>query len=334
MAKYVINTFPQNQYTFRLYHNVNKKTWQQIKKETGCYGLINTAYFNMYTFKIDSNTMIANKWIYGPDYNEYGICIDKSGKLTIEMNNTGAFYDYTAGLPVCYINGKKYWAYKDKERNGASFIGLTKNKDVVCLIADKQQGLTTAECCNLLLQEGCVDILRFDGSWSSQGSLGPGLDLDPSQERIVALYMLIFKKGQIVPNSPKEEDNDLIKIIQNTLNKRYNTKLVVDGLWGPASNKALIIGIQTEINKLYNGKLIVDGIWGPASKAACPVVINYTGNNLAWLVQAGLAVKGFTQDIDGKYGSGTAAACARFQTSRKLEADGKCGPATFTALIS
>lgn len=332
MAKYIINTFPQDKFTFRMYHNTKKKTWQQIKAETGCYGIINTAYFNMSTYVVDSNTMVGGKWIYGPDYAEYGICVNKKGYLTIDYNQN-ATYDYTAGLPVCYINGKKYFAYQDKAKNGCSFIGTTANNDVCCLIASKDDGLTTAQCCDLLLKRGCVNILRYDGSWSSQGTLGPGLDLDPSQERIVALYLLIFKKGQTIPESPKEEDRNIIKEIQQALNAKYNTRLVVDGSWGPASKKALVIGIQTEINRLYGGKLVVDGAWGPASQAACPSIRNYTANNLAWLIQAGLAVKGYTKDIDGKYGSGTAAAVSAFQKSKSLVADGICGRGTFTALV-
>jgi hypothetical protein len=38
----------------------------------------------MAKYKIDSNTMVAGKWIYGPDYNAYGICVNKEGYLTIE----------------------------------------------------------------------------------------------------------------------------------------------------------------------------------------------------------------------------------------------------------
>jgi hypothetical protein len=57
------------------------------------------------------------------------------------------------------MNGKKHYSYKDKAKNGCSFIGTTANNDVCCLIASKDDGLTTAQCCNLLLQKGCVNIL-------------------------------------------------------------------------------------------------------------------------------------------------------------------------------
>ena len=36
-----IAEFPQSRFKFRIYDNPNKKSWQTIKSETGCYALIN-----------------------------------------------------------------------------------------------------------------------------------------------------------------------------------------------------------------------------------------------------------------------------------------------------
>ena len=71
-------------------------------------------------------------------------------------------------------------------------IAIFPSSPNTCLIASKDAGMTTAECCSALLKAGCSDIFRFDGSWSSQGSLGPNKNLDPSQERKVAVYLLIY----------------------------------------------------------------------------------------------------------------------------------------------
>ena len=332
MAKYVIETFSQDEYTFRMYHNTKKKSWQQIKRETGCYGIINTAYFNMITFAVDSNTMIAKKWLFGPTYHEYGLCVDADGKLTVGTEKEAA-YDFTVGLPPCYINGQKY-STKEHGRNGASFVGVAKNGDVTCLIADKSNGMTTAECCAALLKAGCSDIFRFDGSWSSQGSLGPGKDLDPAQERKVAVYLLIFKKTSDKSEDTSNDVADNIKTVQSTLNTRYSSGLVVDGSWGPASKKAMIKAVQTEINKLYGGNLVVDGSWGPASKRACPDIKSVTKNNLAWLVQACLVVKGYDLALDGSYGPACAAAIKDFKKNNNLNADGVCDKNAFTKLLA
>lgn len=339
MAKYVIETFSQNDYTFRMHHNTKKKSWQQIQKETGCYGIINTAYFSMSNFSVDSNTMIAKKWLFGPTYHEYGICVDSAGRLTVGTEKE-ATYDFTVGLPPCYINGKKY-STTEHGRNGASFIGVSKTGDVTCLIASKDAGMTTAECCSALLKAGCSDIFRFDGSWSSQGSLGPGKDLDPSQERKVAVYLLINKKTDDTPNIVKPIEtpeaftgSPLVKSIQSALNTKYSAGLTLDGSFGPASKKAMIKAVQTEINRLYNGKLTIDGSFGPASKRACPKVRSFTKNNLVWLIQACLAVKGYNIELDGSYGNATTNAVAQFQSKHRMLATGTCDANTFIKLLS
>lgn len=201
---YTCNTFPQTEFYFRLYHNTGKKTWQEVQREVGCYGLINTAYFVLSTYRVDSQTMIAGKWVKDGPWNDYGVCVDKDGYLTIDTTKN-AVYDYTIGLPNCYIKGEKYPTYKDKAKNGVSFVGTTADNSVVCLISSKDDGLTTAEACEIMLNAGCVNILQYDGSWSSQGSLGPGKDVDPSEERKAAVYLLIFKKDTL------EEETDMSK---------------------------------------------------------------------------------------------------------------------------
>ena len=198
MANYVINTFPQDKYSFRMYHNTAKKTWQEIQRETGCYGIINTAYFKLTTFELQSMTMIDGVWVKSDKWNDYGLCVDKDGYLSVDTAGN-AVCDYTIGLPNCYIKGKKYPTYKDKEKNGVSFVGTTASNDVVCLMSSKDDGMTTAEACKAMLEAGCVNILRFDGSWSTQGTLGPGMDVEPSEERKAAVYLLIFKKGSEIP---------------------------------------------------------------------------------------------------------------------------------------
>ena len=316
-----------------MYHNSKKKTWQQIKNETGCYGIINTAYFNMSTYAVDSQTMVNGKWIRADKWDDWGLCIDKNGYLTVDMTSNAKF-EYTIGLPTCYVDGKKYCMYQEYSRNGVSFVGTTANNSVVCLISGKDDGMTTAEACKVMMNAGCVNILRFDGSWSSQGSLGSGLDVDPSQERKAAVYLLIFEKGtEKIPNA-SESSTSPIENIQKELNKKYSAGLVVDGKWGPASKKALVKAVQTEINKIYNSNLVVDGIWGSASKNACPSIRNLTKNNLAWLVQAGLIVKGYVVDLDAAYGPSCASAIKQFQKNNGLGVDGICGSNTFTKLLT
>lgn len=338
MSKYILKSFPQSQYSFRLYYNTGKKTWQKIKQDEKCYGLINTAYFSLTKFTIDSHTMVAGKWLYAPQYHEYGICVDKAGRLSVGTEKE-AVYDYTVGLPPCYIDGKKYYAYREYGKNGATFLGVSPNGDVTCLMSGKDSGMTTAECCNVLLKSGCTNIFRFDGSWSTQGSLGPGLDLDPSQERKVAIYLLIFKKNQSnsSPNSTvpsPSTGNSKIKEIQSMLNIKYSFGIQVTGVWDSASKKAMIKAVQTEINNIYGRNLAVDGSWGPASKRACPNIRKVTKNALVWCIQACLVVKGYDLSLDSSYGPACENAIKKYQKDVGLSADGICGPGTFTKLLA
>ncbi|MEG1724469.1 MAG: N-acetylmuramoyl-L-alanine amidase [Anaerovoracaceae bacterium] len=194
-----IRAFPQSEFTFRLYDNTERKTWQQIKKTTGCFALINCGYFNMRTFSTSSIIMIGGKWKFSPTYHEYGLLIDRSGKMTVGTEKESVF-DFCVGLPPMIINGERYRSYSESGKNGNTMVGIKRDGTPVFLICGKDGMQTSAQGVSDLVGVGCSDIFRFDGSWSTQGSLGDGMDLQPSQKRIVRNYILVFKKeGQIVP---------------------------------------------------------------------------------------------------------------------------------------
>lgn len=134
--------------------------------------------------------------------------------------------------------------------------------------------------------------------------------------------------------TPTPSGNTTIKYIQETLNNRYNTGLVVDGYYGNQTHKALVKGLQTELNKQYGAGLVVDGIFGPATKSKCPNVRKGASGNITWLIQAFLNIKGYgTNGIDGIYGNGTYNAVYNFQKNNGLACDGICGKNTFEKLF-
>lgn len=134
--------------------------------------------------------------------------------------------------------------------------------------------------------------------------------------------------------TPTQSGNTTIKYIQETLNNRYNTGLVVDGYYGNQTHKALVKGLQTELNKQYGAGLVVDGIFGPATKSKCPNVRKGASGNITWLIQAFLNIKGYgTNGIDGIYGNGTYNAVYNFQKNNGLAYDGICGKNTFEKLF-
>lgn len=52
-----------------------------------------------------------------------------------------------------------------------------------------------------------------------------------------------------------------VTAIQKRMSSLYGTGLDVDGIYGPQTKRALLIGLQTELNRRYHAHLNVDGHW-------------------------------------------------------------------------
>lgn len=128
---------------------------------------------------------------------------------------------------------------------------------------------------------------------------------------------------------------DTIKEVQKWANKNYKSGLVVDGIYGANTKKALVKILQTELNKTYNTKLVVDGIFGAKTKEVCPTLKTDMKNNVVGVLQAFLVCNGFTNaNLDKDYGSATMSAVKSYQNKNGLSADGIAGKNTFTKLCS
>ena len=203
---YRIAEYPQDKYHFRLYDNVKRLTWKQIQAEQGpdCVGVVNLAYFGLTNFSHQSAIMIGGTWGLKPKYHEYGILIDEAGHLTLGAEDQ-AVYDYAIGCPPVDVGGRRY-TDKDGGRNGWTYTGVKADGTVVVLLCSKDTPETTDALEAVLRARGCVHILRWDGSWSSQGTLGPGLDVTPSQRRICRSWLLIFRRSsEEKPDGDKED---------------------------------------------------------------------------------------------------------------------------------
>lgn len=205
---YYLAEVPQNSYRFKLYDNIERLTWQEIRAKTGCDKLVPLAYFNLLTFKTDSATMIDGKWIEPPQWHEFGICIDYDGRLTLGTE-LDATCDYAVALPPMVYNGQKYASAKYYSTNGCTAVGIKADGTVVLLLCGKEvytttvdgvkteiitNGLTSNEMVAALVNAGCIHVLRYDGSWTSQGDLGNGVTVQPSQKRIARNYLLVFHR--------------------------------------------------------------------------------------------------------------------------------------------
>jgi N-acetylmuramoyl-L-alanine amidase len=136
------------------------------------------------------------------------------------------------------------------------------------------------------------------------------------------------------PPVPPVSGNPVIASIQRTLNERYNTRLVVDGVYGPNTRRALIAGLQTELNQAFGAGLVVDGILGPRTRAAIRNVRMGDRGNIVYILQAALFANGYNVgSLDGIFGAVTDAAVRSFQRNNGLTVDGIAGPNTWERLL-
>jgi len=148
----------------------------------------------MRTYQHDVGVMLDGKWVRSPQYTWPGICIDRDGHVTTG-GTADAVWDYAASVQADYLDGRRN-SYVTWEKNGVTYTGLTAAGDVVILLCPRDTPMDSTEAVEAMLDAGCVDILRWDGSWSSQGSLGPGMDVQPSQKRICRGWLLVFEKNK------------------------------------------------------------------------------------------------------------------------------------------
>jgi len=127
--------------------------------------------------------------------------------------------------------------------------------------------------------------------------------------------------------------NETIRNIQQTLNSRYNSNLVVDGIYGPKTKNAIIKALQTELNSQFNANLVVDGIFGSKTKNALPIVKKGAKGNITYLIQVALFILGYNIDIDGVFGTQTENAIKQFQSKNGLIVDGIAGKQTLSLLF-
>lgn len=211
----IIKAFPNSKYRFEFYINYEKLTWQKIKAATGCKALCNLGYYDMSKYaaaktraQVEASTdcgfIVGGRAIGPVKYHEWGACINSNGEL-VRATETGQ-RDYCIGLPPQYIDGQKNAAASFVAKDGCTHIGFKADGTPVILMASKDAPMTSTEANDTMLAFGCRDILRYDGSWSSQGDLGDGLTVTPSQTRIVQSYLLIYERE-------KQEDKPMAKKI-------------------------------------------------------------------------------------------------------------------------
>lgn len=128
---------------------------------------------------------------------------------------------------------------------------------------------------------------------------------------------------------------DTVKEVQEWANINYKSGLIVDGMYGTLTKRALVKILQTTLNQKYNSKLDIDGIWGNKTRNACPTLIKGANGNIVKVLQALLVCNGYSDAyVDGNYGSGTYNSVKLYQRKSGLAVDGMAGKNTFAKLCS
>lgn len=116
-----------------------------------------------------------------------------------------------------------------------------------------------------------------------------------------------------------------ISKIQNEFNEMFGNvvgTIAVDNSAGPDTRKHLIMALQYEMNKQYNSNLVIDGSFGPATKRAFLDLKQGCHGNITWLCQAMFYIKGYNPNgLDKSYGPGMADCVLKFQINNGLKQD-------------
>jgi len=272
-----IDKLTNTEYRFEIYMNYQHLPIEKVKQTTGCDKLINLGYFDMAEYlaaktnaqvgdSTDCDLIVAGKAIKPLKWKEFGAVINKNGELYFGL--AAGAYSYCIGLPPQHYNGQKYCMNKFVAANGCTHIGFTADGTILWAIALKDTPETNDTVNAELINRGCVNILRFDGSWSSQAIMG-GKTYKPSQERIVQSLLLAYKRNETTTKPTEEIVSNLkfgsqgaaVEALQTSLNALGYNCGNVDGDFG-AKTKAAVIAFQ----KAHGLK--DDGIVGRLTQAA------------------------------------------------------------------
>ena len=202
MAKPVFHTaaFPQDQYRFAVYVNANRISGADVKSRTGCAAWCNLGYFDLSQYRPCGGLIVDGRTLQTPEYHDWGVVIDADGRMSAGVPDGAR--TWCPAVPPMVKDGVRAAAARDFGRNGTTMLGFQADGTPVVLLALKGGGsATSAEAVAELQRLGCVTVLRYDGSWSTQGDLGGGY-LHPAKGRIVYTMLLIFKRENTKEDKP------------------------------------------------------------------------------------------------------------------------------------
>ena len=181
-----------------------------------------------------------------------------------------------------------------------------------------------------------VDIWQYTSSGSVPGISGR-VDVNHCYRDFVGGAAPVPKPDTSKPAT--SGGNSVVRDGQIHLNNFTGAGIAVDGERGTETTKGGIMVLQTGINQDYRAGLAVDGIWGPATDRAlgshyvCLKECQYMVTALEIL----LMLKGYNPngvECPGSFGSGLEAAVRQYQKDHGLTVDGIAGRNTFMSLVA
>lgn len=182
-----------------LYINSNRKTLDQIKKETGADYLLNGTLYDMSNWAICCHAKADGKVLFKPNYNLYGYAWNDGSDISLELIPDSKDDNYISC--VCLVrNSKIETMYYDSAlggKRGRSVIGTKDGELFLFCCKDGTSDAKTPE--NLqkyCIELGLKDAVMLDGGGSSQ------CDFDgnkiTSTRRVQNLILVYLKNAQTI----------------------------------------------------------------------------------------------------------------------------------------
>lgn len=132
--------------------------------------------------------------------------------------------------------------------------------------------------------------------------------------------------------------NAVIRDGQIHCNNFTGAGIPVDGYDGPKTRKGAVMVLQTGLNMDYRAGLDIDGIWGPASERALGSHYVCKGERqyMVTALEILLMLQGYNPngvECPGSFGAGLEAAVRQYQRDHGLTVDGIAGYKTFKSLL-
>lgn len=228
-----------------IYVNTNNKTIKQIQQETGCTAIINGGLFNMSDYTPNCHLKVDGK-VYATDPYKYWGFAWNTNKLAM-VQSYSSYKNYICC--VCLVrNHKAETLIYDPGVSGSrprTAIGVFEDGRI-WLLADKTNR-TPEALQRLCLEQGLKYAMMLDGGGSTQCRFPDGA---VTSTRKVANLICVWEKVTPGENDVCPYTTPIINIkfgskgtgvkwLQWQLN-RHGAKLIVDGIFGNDTNKALL----------------------------------------------------------------------------------------------